>query len=83
MDANDMCHTNCIVFRAVEFTGKSGIYGLRYLSQGFIERQHYNDFIRFEVLRKEYLKQTFNFMPEVRSAYNMATKDQHYDEVQV
>jgi hypothetical protein len=56
---------------------------MRYLSQGFIERQHYNDFIRFEVLRKEYLKQTFNFMPEVKSLYLKATKEQHYDHVQV
>ena len=33
----------------MEFTGKSGIYGIRYLSQGFIERQHHHDFVRFEI----------------------------------
>ena len=53
--------------RAVEFTGKSGIYGLRYLSDGgFVKIKHYHDFIKFEMLRKEYLNQTFNFMPELK-----------------
>ena len=68
--------------RAVEFTGKSGIYGIRYLSQGFIERQHHHDFVRFEMLRKEYLNQTFNFMPEIRTAYDNATVGKFYETAQ-
>jgi hypothetical protein len=75
-------HLQCY-FRAVEFTGKSGIYGLRYLSQGFIEVQHYHDFIRFEMLRKEYLNQTFNFMPEIKSAYDNASITSKYERAQV
>ena len=68
--------------RAVEFTGKSGIYGIRYLSQGFIERQHHQDFVRFEMLRIEYLNQTFNFMPEIRIVYDNATVGQFYETAQ-
>ena len=66
----------------MEFTGKSGIYGIRYLSQGFIEHQHHHDFVRFEMLRKEYLNQTFNFMPEIRIVYDNATAGQFYETAQ-
>ena len=59
----------------MEFTGKSGIYGIRYLSQGFIERQHHHDFVRFEMLRKEYLNQTFNFMPELKVPFSVSESD--------
>jgi hypothetical protein len=45
------------LLRAVEFTGKSGIYGIRYLSQGHIERRYFYDFVRYEMLRKDYLNQ--------------------------
>ena len=69
--------------RAVEFTGKSGIYGLRYLSDGgFVKIKHYHDFIKFEMLRKEYLNQTFNFMPEIRTAYDNATVGKFYETAQ-
>ena len=65
-----------ITHRAVEFTGKSGIYGLRYLSDGgFVKIKHYHDFIKFEMLRKEYLNQTFNFMPELKVPFSVSESD--------
>lgn len=67
------------LLRSVEFSGKSGIYALRYLSKGSLEREHHHDFIRFEMLRKEYLNQTFNFLPELRIAYDKASQDQYYE----
>jgi len=70
------------LLRSVEFSGKSGIYALRYLSKGKIEREHHHDFIRFEMLRKEYLNQTFNFLTELRVAYDAAAKNQYYEYAQ-
>ncbi|XP_059089436.1 uncharacterized protein LOC131885421 [Tigriopus californicus] len=67
------------LLRSVEYSGKSGIYALRYFSQGTIERHHHHEFIRFEILRKEYLNQTFNFMPELRVEYEKAAKAQLYE----
>ena len=65
-----------VTHRAVEFTGKSGIYGLRYLSDGgFVKIKHYHDFIKFEMLRKEYLNQTFNFMPELKVPFSVSEYD--------
>ena len=53
-----------------------------FVFQGTIEREHHHDFIRFEMLRKEYLNQTFNFMPELRVGYDKAAKNQYYESAQ-
>lgn len=71
------------LLRSVEFGGKSSIYGMRYLAQGFLEREHMHDFIRFEMLRREYLNQTFNFMPGVQEDYDTATKTMFYERAQM
>jgi hypothetical protein len=68
--------------RGVEFSGKSGIFGIRYLSSGKLTRKMHHQFVRFEMLRKEYLNQTFNFMPELQQAYDKHSKDQNYEESQ-
>ena len=34
------------------------------------------------MLRKEYLNQTFNFMPELRKGYDQAAKSQYYEYAQ-
>ncbi len=38
--------------------------------------------LRFEMLRKEYLNQTFNFMPTMREHYDKAAKNQYYEYAQ-
>ena len=34
------------------------------------------------MLRKEYLNQTFNFMPELQAVYDKESKGQNYEEAQ-
>lgn len=55
----------------------------RYMSQGELERLHHLDFARFEILRKEYLNQTFNFMPEIQKKYDKSAKNSKYEEIQM
>ena len=62
---------------------KFSIYGYRYLAQGFLERKYMHDFIRYEMLRKEYLNQTFNFMPGIQEEYDRSTGDLFYEAAQV
>ena len=52
------------------------------MSQGKLDRRHHQDFVRFETLRKEYLNQTFNFMPELQAKYDKAAKNLFYEEAQ-
>jgi len=68
--------------RSVEFSGKSGIFGIRYLSAGTLTRRQHHSFVRYETLRKEYLNQTFNFMPELQKLYDENSRGQNYEEAQ-
>ena len=54
------------MLRSIEACGKTGVYGLRYLSQGYLQKEYYHELVRYEMLRKEYLNQTFNFLPHLR-----------------
>ena len=71
------------LLRSVEFGGKSSIYGYRYLAQGFLERHYMHDFIRYEMLRKEYLNQTFNFVVGLQQEYDELTGELFYEHAQV
>ena len=54
----------------------------RYLSAGTLTRRQHHSFVRYETLRKEYLNQTFNFMPELQTLYDDTSKGQNYEEAQ-
>ena len=54
----------------------------RYLSAGTLTRRQHHSFVRYETLRKEYLNQTFNFMPELQTQYDDNSKGQNYEEAQ-
>ena len=51
------------LLRAVEFSGVAGILGLEYLSAGNLSDIKYQNFLKSEALRREYLNQSFNFLP--------------------
>ena len=58
---------------AVEFAGKAGIHGLEYLTnERFLTSESYKKFLEYDVLRKEYLNQTFNFIPGLEDDYDDA-----------
>ena len=54
----------------------------RFLSSGSLARRQHHNFVRFESLRKEYLNQTFNFMPELQVLYDKKMRDQTYEDAQ-
>ena len=47
----------------VEFSGRAGILGLEYLSSDQFTDVKFEKFLQADVLRREYLNQTFNFLP--------------------
>ena len=51
------------LLRAVEFSGRAGILGLEYLSSDQFTDVKFEKFLQADVLRREYLNQTFNFLP--------------------
>ena len=51
------------LLKAVEFSGRSGILSLEYLSLSKLDDEKYEKLIQTDSLRREYLNQTVNFLP--------------------
>ena len=51
------------LLRAVEFSGRAGILGMEYLSASELSEAKYESFLQSDILRREYLNQSFNFLP--------------------
>ena len=61
------------LLRCIEYSEKSAIYGLEYLSSGLNDRKT-ELFIQNDVLRREYINQTLNFIPALQIDYNKILK---------
>ena len=73
------------LLRSVEYAGKSGILGMEYVAgrtNGTWTTQKFEKFVEFDVLRREYLNQTFNFLPKTRAAYDGIAEVANFDEAQ-
>ena len=70
------------MLRSTEASGKAGVYGLRYLSQGTLEKKYFHKFVRNEMLRREYLNQTFQVLPELKDWYNKIVRNKGFEQAQ-
>ena len=71
------------LLRSIEACGKAGVFGLRYLSQGKLEKKYFYRFVRNEMLRREYLNQTFLVLPEMQVDYNKIVHDADFEKAQM
>ena len=60
------------LLRTVEFSGRAGILGMEYMATG-LNPDKFEQFLEFDVLRREYLEQTFNFLPYLKKDYEEYT----------
>ena len=49
----------------MEFSGRAGILGMEYLSSSSLSEKKYESFLQSDILRREYLNQSFNFLPSL------------------
>ena len=54
----------------------------RHFGRGGLQRKLNHNFVRFVVLQREYMNQTFNFMPELKTEYESNVFNQELDEYQ-
>ena len=47
----------------MEYSGRAGILGLEYISSETLSDAKFERFLQADSLRREYLNQTFNFLP--------------------
>ena len=67
------------LLRTVEFSGRAGILGMEYMATG-LDQDKFEQFLEFDVLRREYLNQTFNFLPYIQVFYEEYTaKERTFD----
>merc|ERR1711892_181889 len=69
------------LLKAVEFAGKAGIIGIEYLANG-LQQEKYEFFLEYDVLRREYLNQTFNFIPGLQEEYEGFTRSNTFENTQ-
>ena len=67
------------MLRSTEECGKAGAYGLRYMARGSLHKKYFHRFVRNEMLRREYLNQTFQVLPEVADDYNRIVHDEEFE----
>jgi hypothetical protein len=67
--------------RCVEFAGKAGILGMEYTTIG-LDQQKYENFLEFDILRREYLNQTTNFLPYIKNQFDILNDVNTFDEAQ-
>ena len=56
------------LLRTVEYSGRAGILGMEYMSTG-LDSDKFEQFLEFDILRREYLNQTFSFLPYIQRTY--------------
>ena len=61
------------LLRTVEFSGRAGILGMEYVATG-LNPEKFEQFLEFDILRREYLEQTFNFLPHIKKDYEEYNK---------
>ena len=70
------------MLRSTEASGKAGVYGLRYLSQGHLEKKYFHRFVKNEMLRREYLNQTFQVLPGLKEEYDKIVRNEGFENAQ-
>ena len=69
------------LLRSVEFAGKAGILGMEYTTSG-LDQEKFENFLEFDILRREYLNQTTNFLPYIQEEYEALNQRNSFDETQ-
>ena len=69
------------LLRSVEFAGKAGILGMEYTTSG-LDQEKFENFLEFDILRREYLNQTTNFLPYIQEEYEALNQRNSFDELQ-
>jgi hypothetical protein len=69
------------LLRAVEFAGKAGILGMEYTTSG-LDAEKFDKFLEFDILRREYINQTINFLPYIKEEYELLADRIGFDEIQ-
>lgn len=61
------------ILRSIECYGIASVYGINYFGRGLLQPQKYVDYIRHDILGKDLLNTTINYVPSAKDFYNNIT----------
>lgn len=65
----------------IENTGASVVYGINYYGRGYLRTENYINYITHDVLGRDLLNSTFNYVPCLRSLYHNLTNFPEYGSI--
>lgn len=74
-------HTFARFFSFVLKSGVSAVYGINYYGRGYLSREKYINYIKYDVLGKDLLNSTLNYVPSLKLLYRNLTNFTEYGSI--
>jgi hypothetical protein len=59
----------------------SAVYGINYYGRGYLSREKYINYIKYDVLGKDLLNSTLNYVPSLKALYKNLTNFTEYGSI--
>lgn len=69
------------LIRSIENIGVSAVYGINYFGRGFLSQEKYVNYIKHDVLGKDLLNSTLNYVPSLKTHYKNMTNFTEYGSI--
>lgn len=69
------------LIRSIENIGVSAVYGINYFGRGFLSQEKYVNYIKHDVLGKDLLNSTLNYVPSLKHHYKNMTNFTEYGSI--
>lgn len=61
------------LLKGIECIGVSAVYGINYYGRGFLTPDRYINFLKYDVLGKDLLNSSLNYVPSLKKVYKNLT----------
>lgn len=69
------------LIRSIENIGVSAVYGINYYGRGYLSTEKYVNYIKHDVLGKDLLNSTLNYVPSLKKLYRNLTNFPEYGSI--
>lgn len=70
------------ILRSIECYGIASVHGINYFGRGLLSSDKYVDYIRHDILGKDLLNTTINYVPSVKAVYKSVSTMPTYESLQ-
>jgi hypothetical protein len=69
------------LIRSIENIGVSAVYGINFYGRGYLSTEKYINYIKHDVLGKDLLNSTLNYVPSLKHEYKNLTNFPEYGSI--